>query len=122
MAEEKPKIYIASKTKHAEMWKELRDHHGYNIISTWIDEAGAGESADLSDLARRCIEEASFADRLILYCAPDDVLKGALMEVGAALSAGVPVYVVGNCQSLETAVMQHALVRRCDFVTEALRA
>jgi hypothetical protein len=103
------RAYIASKTKHAARWRALREQ-GFNIISTWIDEAGPGESSNLSDLATRRIDEARTADRLILYCEPEDVpLKGALIEIGAALSAGVLVYVVGYCDSLQTALAKHPL-------------
>jgi hypothetical protein len=116
----KKKIYTASRTKHAARWRELRAT-GYDIISTWIDEAGPGESADLPDLARRCIREATAADFLILYCEPDDFpLKGALIEVGAALASGVPVLVVGECASLKTALNQHPLWRECASLGAAL--
>lgn len=114
------KIYIASKTKHAEKWKKLRNA-GVNIISTWIDEAGAGESKNLTDLAARCIDEAKSADRLILYCEPSDKLKGALIEVGAALASGVPVYVVGWGESLSTALNQHPLWKEALSLKHALQ-
>ncbi|MBY5553695.1 hypothetical protein J0664_06215 [Rhizobium leguminosarum] len=88
-------IYIASKTKHADRWRFLRDQVGEPIISTWIDEAGVGESRDLADLWRRCILEASTAQVLILYREPEDVLKGGWVELGAALASGVTVYAIG---------------------------
>jgi len=88
-------IFIASKTKHADRWRFLRDKIGEPIISTWIDEAGAGESNDLADLWRRCILEASTAELLILYREPEDVLKGGWVELGAALASGVTVFAVG---------------------------
>lgn len=88
-------IYIASKTKHADRWRFLRDKVGEPIISTWIDEAGPGESADLDDLWHRCIKEASSCELLIVYREPDDVLKGAWVEVGAALAVGTPVFAIG---------------------------
>jgi hypothetical protein len=88
-------VYIASKTKHADRWRFLRDKVGLPIISTWIDEAGAGESHDLSDLWDRCIREASTAQHLILYREPDEVLKGGWIELGAALASGVTVFAVG---------------------------
>jgi hypothetical protein len=88
-------IYIASKTKHADRWRFLRDKVGEPIISTWIDEAGVGESGNLADLWRRCISEASTAQVLILYREPNEVLKGGWIELGAALSSGVTVFAVG---------------------------
>jgi len=87
-------IYIASKTRHAPLWRDLRAA-GAPIISTWIDEAGEGESADLNDLWRRCIVESCSCDTLIVYREPQDVLKGAWVEIGAALASGRPVYAVG---------------------------
>jgi len=72
----KPRIYIASKTKHPLMWRGLRQ--AMNIISTWIDEAGEGETADFSDLWHRCINEATTADALIAYHEVGDVWKGGL--------------------------------------------
>jgi hypothetical protein len=87
-------IYIASKTKHAWLWRDLRAA-GAPIISTWIDEAGEGESADLHDLWERCISESRGCKTLIVYREPNDVLKGAWVEIGAALANGKPVYAVG---------------------------
>lgn len=87
-------IYIASKTKHAPRWRALREQ-GVNIISTWIDEAGPGESKCLTDLWTRCIREAATCDLLIVYQEPNEILKGAFIEVGAALAAGLHVYAVG---------------------------
>ena len=88
-------IYIASKVAHADRWRLLRDKIGYPIISTWIDEAGVGESQDLSDLWDRCITEASSAEVLVLNCEPGEMLKGGWVELGAALASGVPVIAVG---------------------------
>lgn len=87
-------IYTASKTKHAHLWRDLRDA-GAPIISTWIDEAGEGESTDLHDLWDRCISESRSCKALVVYKEPDDVLKGAWVEIGAALAVGNPVYAVG---------------------------
>jgi hypothetical protein len=100
------RIYIASKTKHAPLWRRARAA-GAPIISTWIDEAGPGESADLRDLARRCIFEARECSILIVFGQKGDVLKGALMEVGAALAGNVPVFVVGDCEGYKSAVASH---------------
>ena len=88
-------IYIASKTQHAHRWRYLRDTISYPVISTWIDEAGGGETGDWGDLWDRCISEAASAAALIVYREEDETLKGAWVEVGAALAAGVPVFAVG---------------------------
>lgn len=84
-------IYVASKVRHAATWKTARAA-GLPIKSTWIDEAGPGESKDLTDLWTRCINESTSAEVLIVYRDGDDVLKGGWVEVGAALAVGVPVY------------------------------
>lgn len=78
-------IYVASKTAHASMWREYRSV-GAPIISTWIDEAGAGETTDFADLWTRCVMEARDALCLVLYRLPGEILKGALVEAGAALA------------------------------------
>jgi len=110
-------IYVASKTKHARRWVALRDT-GVPIVSTWIDEAGPGESVSLQDLWVRCITEASTADAVLLYTEPGDGLKGALVEVGAALAFGVPVYVVGD--GTEGSWVCHPCVVRVATIEEAV--
>jgi hypothetical protein len=76
------------------MWRRFRAT-GFNIVSSWIDEAGPGETASMTELWSRVEREVRSATRLVLYVEPHDFpLKGALIEVGMALGAGVPVYVV----------------------------
>jgi hypothetical protein len=105
------KIYMASKAKYGPLWQVLRAN-GANIISTWIDEWGVGQTIDWSDLWSRAIREASTADRVIVYRgAPSEILKGALVEVGAALAANVPVLAVG-CSDLR--FTHHPLVQPID--------
>ena len=110
-------IYTASKTKHADKWKAYRSQ-GYPVISTWIDEAGEGESSCLADLWRRCIEESANAAALVLYAEPDDVLKGAWTELGAALACGVPVFAVGI---EKFTVANHVGITHCATIDEAMR-
>jgi hypothetical protein len=113
------KIYIASKTKHAQKWIKLL-RRGHNIISTWILEAGEGESTDLTGLSIRCIVEATEADVLILYCENGELLKGALLEAGAALGAGKEVRQVGDCQSISKVLANHPNWHLYDSLVEAL--
>lgn len=93
-----PVLYVASRASVPErsaMWRSLRDERGWHIISSWIDEAGEGETADLYELWGRIDAEIRSCDGLILYAEPGDFpLKGALVEAGIALGAGKPVAVV----------------------------
>jgi len=112
-------IYLASKTKHAHMWRDLRAA-GWPVISTWIDEAGPGESSDLSDLWVRCVAESSSAHCTLVYAEAGDVLKGAYIEMGCALAVGKPVLTVGLAPGLS--VLNHPLVRVFHSLPEALQA
>lgn len=112
------RIYVASRTRHAYRWREARAY-GYPVCSTWIDEAGEGESPCLSDLWDRCVLEASTADALVVYRERGEVLKGAYVEVGAALSSGVPVYAVG-CS--DVTFINHPLVRQVPTLELAMAA
>ena len=112
-------IYIASKTKHSAMWRDLRKR-GLPVISTWIDEAGVGETKSWEDLWGRCISEASSATGLILYGEPKEILKGAIAEVGAALCTGVPVAIVGQVDAMKN-IQHHRLVIGSFGTIEAAR-
>jgi hypothetical protein len=112
------RIYTASKTRHAPIWRDLRTA-GVPIVSTWIDEAGPGETASFDDLWIRCITEASQAGALIVYAEEGDVLKGAFVEVGAALGHGVPVFAVGTQPGWS--FTSHPRVTKCGSLNEALR-
>lgn len=88
-------IYMASKAvAHGPRWQALREE-GWPIISTWIDESETGATLDWPDLWERCISEAVSAEVCIVYMEPGEVLKGAWVEVGAALATGVHVIGVG---------------------------
>jgi hypothetical protein len=48
---EQRKVYVASKTDCAPIWRACRDTFPACIISTWIDEAGENETDDYAELA-----------------------------------------------------------------------
>lgn len=87
-------IYVASRASlpaRPAMWRGYRDR-GFPIISSWIDEAGEGETASLGDLWRRIDREIDAASVLVLYAEREDFpLKGAYIEVGMALARDIPV-------------------------------
>jgi hypothetical protein len=108
------------------MWRALRDE-GYSITSTWIDEAEAGQTGDMSELWTRIAREVSESGRLVLYVEPNDFpLKGALIEVGMAIALLVPVMVVAPAVLIDASYrpigswMKHPLVTRCIDVERAM--
>lgn len=112
------RIYIASKAHHGPRWLALRDA-GVPVVSTWIEESGAGQTSDWPDLWSRCVSEAASATALVLYREPGETLKGAWVEAGAALAHGVPVFAVG-CD--EFSVRHHPSVTPCATLDDALCA
>lgn len=117
------KIYVASKAKHAPMWLAVRQYllpKGHEIVSTWIDEVGKSQTVSYGELARRCIDETRACDILILFCEPGDLLKGTLIEVGAALALGKKVAVVGDCESLSHVFKAHDLWSQHDSILDIL--
>lgn len=90
-------IYVASRASSPErpaMWRALRDA-GWHITSSWIDEAGEGQTASFTELWGRIEREIRGSLGLIVYAEPEDFpLKGAYLEAGIAIGAGLPVAVV----------------------------
>lgn len=109
-------IYIASKTVHGKRWQKLKAS-GVPIISTWIYESEKGETEDFADLWHRCITEASIANYTIVYREPNEVLKGAFIEVGASLAAGNTVFAIG-CE--EFSFVKHPRVIVVPSIEKAL--
>lgn len=110
-------IYIASKVVHAKRWVRYRDSLRFPLISSWIDEAGVGESNSLSYLWHRCIIEAHTAPVLVIYREKDEILKGAWVELGANLAGGGMVYAVGI---EEFTISNHHHIVPCDHIDEAM--
>lgn len=90
-------IFVSSRAsvpERPEMWRKLRES-GWNIVSTWIDEAGDQETADFTELWSRIEDEIRHSEGVILYAEESDFpLKGALIEVGMALGMGKRVALV----------------------------
>jgi hypothetical protein len=93
-------IYVVSKVRHAEVWKGLRDR-GFPIMSSWIDD-GLEHEIDFSEAWPRYLSEAGQATYAIVFATEGEVLKGGLLEAGAALANGAHVFVVGDVPQLRT--------------------
>lgn len=123
-------IYTASRASLPErsaMWRKFRDE-GVKITSSWIDEAGDGETECFTELWDRITAEIASAERLVLYAEPDDFpLKGALIECGIALGMGKPVVVClpgvelnGRTHRPVGSWIEHRLVERNDNIARSL--
>lgn len=120
-----PKIYVASKTHRAEAWRALRTV--YPVIARWIDKDPALPASEFRQLWIECVEDAAErADMVALFCAEGETLKGCLVEAGAALGRGKPVYQIGDCASLragggsDASFVHHPLWHRAPSIGAAV--
>ncbi len=122
------KVYVASRVSRAEMWRTLRDRDGVNIVSSWIDEAGVGQTASFEELWGRIRREIESCDYFILYAPNEDAAwKGALIETGIAIALEKRVFVVApgplegtTLRPLGSWLMWGSRVRVVDSLAQAL--
>lgn len=123
-------IYVASRAsvpKYPAEWRRLRSI-GWPISSSWIDEAGPGETTSMTELWMRIESEVRAARGLVLWAEEEDFpLKGAFIEVGMALGMGKPVAVYTRCAFDNSnyrpfgSWMNHPLVQRCFSLASAMQ-
>ena len=120
-------IYVASRVSRADIWRNLRDNMGIAITSSWIDEAGEGETADFGELWTRIQREISSSTGLVFYADVSDApWKGALVEIGMALAMGKPIGVVligeleGRTLRPIGSWLHHPSVKVCAFIEDAI--
>ncbi len=103
-------VYTASKPRHSQMWRKIRDTGGINIIATWIDFEKDEDIDCFQRLWIQCASEAAQADVTLLYIEPGDELRGAYVEMGIALASGKRVYVVNPQNVKVTDAINHPRV------------
>ncbi|QXV73563.1 putative nucleoside 2-deoxyribosyltransferase protein [Rhizobium phage RHph_X2_30] len=109
------RIYTASKLHHAELWRQLRqDWPEFDWVSRWPTEH-CGNIPDSDTFARwfwmQDIEDVSRCDVCVVFAVGDDHLRGALIEVGAAIALHKTVIVLGQHEDYGT-WQWHSSVRR----------
>lgn len=123
-------IYVASRASipsRAAMWGAYRSS-GYPIISSWIDEAGPGQTDDMSELWYRIGREIAQSKALVLYVGLDDLpIRGALVEVGMAIANDIPIhvaceYVMESSGRPLGSWVSHPLVKLHSNVDDAMKA
>ena len=112
-------IYIASNMKFIDFWHKLRAS-GVTISSTWIDDVPDQEDKEaISRLWLNCFEEIRQSDMLMVKAEEEDKFKGVLVEVGAALVLGKPVYLVGENNNMGD-IYHHPLFYKVSSPEEAI--
>jgi len=114
-------IYVASKAKHGQMWLDLKEKYQLPIKASWLNVYKEGMIEDYAAHWMTCISEVSSSRAVMLYHKQGEVQKGALVEVGAAILAGVPVFVFGDVIHDELGSwLNHPSVCRCSSVEVAV--
>jgi hypothetical protein len=109
------------------MWQSLRAQ-GWPIVSSWIDEAGEGETGDFTELWQRIHDEIAASCGVVLYAEESDFpMKGAFIECGMAIGMGKPVAVVLKFPLMDRSMRplgswaNHPLVKLCQSLDQAKR-
>ena len=114
------RLYIATKwenRKAAKRFMEDMENQGHVITYNWTISEQASEEQAIKDLAGviNC-------DALVFLAEEEYPYTGALIEVGAAMGLGKPVYVIGSASVTRTLFFKHPLVRHGvdTFIEEVL--
>lgn len=119
------KIYIASKTKHADKWRRLRnmfkDINGLelpgttilNLTASWIDVTKRPKNkGERWPIAVACLKEIEAADFIIVYAERGEVFTDALIEIGLAIAKSTPLFFVGPVLPRRSIFGAHVLIFR----------
>lgn len=117
------KVYIASKLHYASQFRGYRKSwalDGINLHARWFDQAELETNGSLTPDEFRIFwavdeEDVKEADALILYAAPSDKLRGALVEAGMAIAWGKLVIVIGDHSDYATWQYHHHVVGATSF-------
>jgi len=112
-------VYVASHIRFAEYWRKQRDS-GVQISSSWIDHpASRNDNEAISRLWEKCFEEIRRSDMILVRSEKEDRLKGVLVEIGAGLVLGKPVYLMGDDENIGD-VRNHPLFYRVATPSQAI--
>jgi len=97
-------VYLAAKLRHAPTMRawyhELLDSPEFDVVSTWHNSDTLEADERDSNLCREGweanIEQVEDAKYMIAFATKDDNIQGTLIEIGAAISRGAEIYLVGD--------------------------
>jgi hypothetical protein len=121
------KVYIASKLHYAEKLQKMRavwSELGIDLHARWHDHAvleHPGHDLSPEDFHIFWLvdeEDVKASDAVIVYGEAQDKLRGALVEAGISIGAGILTILVGNCPDFGT-WQHHPVVARADSFDHA---
>ena len=116
------RVYTASKLKHAQMWRDLsKQWNRVFFHARWLKHTEIGTPDAKEHAGRFWMEDEAdvkVADAVLVYAAPEDHLRGALVEAGMAIAYTIPVIVVGSHPDYGT-WQHHPCVRHAADLTIA---
>jgi hypothetical protein len=121
------KVYIASKLHYADKFQKLRatwKNDSIDLHARWHDQAALeheGHSLSPEDFHIFWSvdeEDVKMSDAIILYGESHDKLRGALVEAGMAIGAGILTILVGDCPDFGT-WQHHPVVVKADSLEHA---
>lgn len=109
-------VYIASKIKYAAKFRALRGEWKgqIDLHCRWLDYAMYEDTATAEDFHVFWLmdqHDVLASKAVIVYGEDGDELRGALVETGIAIGAGIPIFIVGGSASFGT-WQHHPLVIR----------
>ena len=116
------KVYTASKLSEAGRWRDLKDAWPeVDFVARWPFKH-VGAVPDTPTFAKvfwdHDLQDVEKSDVVLIYGAPADKLRGALVEVGMALAMGKEVIAVGDHPDYST-WQYHRRVHRVDDLSQA---
>ena len=118
------KVYIASKILYAAQFRGYREAwkaEGIDLHARWHDQAQFEDAATPEDFHIFWLvdeEDVRMSDAIIVYGAPGDKLRGALVEAGIAIACGILTILVGDSPDYGT-WQHHPLVAKAESFEKA---
>jgi hypothetical protein len=121
------KVYIAGKLHYAPVFRKLREEwkvDGIDLHARWHDQAELEHAEheltaeDFHIFWQVDEEDVKQSDAVIVYGKAHDKLRGALIEAGIGIGAGILTILVGDCPDFGT-WQHHPTVARAESMEHA---
>ena len=126
----RPKVYTASKIRHAPIWRSAESHFpSIEFTARWInfpENTPDHHTTFWSEEQKRLhwiqdVQDVQRSDFLLAYCEEGDEVKGTLVEAGCAIGLGKVVIAVGfdqhnSWQAHPLVISKLSLATAFDFI------